>query len=292
MLSAADHPIVGRWTYRSGSFTDVHIYHADGRVTAPGNSEAHANWYVEGGEVVSYWHNKWYNRFRLPVAGGRISGVAIDPSGARSNISLTRAGDIVETTVAASSPANHPIVGRWTYRSGNFTDVHSYHADGRVTAPGNSEAHANWYVEGGEVVSYWHNKWYNRFRLPVAGGRISGVAIDPSGARSNISLTRAGDIVETTVAASSPANHPIVGRWTYRSGNFTDVHIYHADGRVTAPGNSEASAKWYVEGGEVVSYWHNKWYNRFRLPVAGGRISGVAIDPSGARSNISLTRAE
>ena len=91
MLSAADHPIVGRWTYRSGSFTDVHIYHADGRVTAPGNSEAHAKWYVEGGEVVSYWHNKWYNRFRLPVAGGRISGVAIDPSGARSNISLTRA---------------------------------------------------------------------------------------------------------------------------------------------------------------------------------------------------------
>jgi len=90
IAAAADHPIVGRWTYRSGSFTDVHVYHADGTVTAPGNAQAHAKWRVEGTEVVSYWHNNWSNRLRLPVSGGRINGVAISPTGARMDISLTR----------------------------------------------------------------------------------------------------------------------------------------------------------------------------------------------------------
>jgi hypothetical protein len=42
----------------------------------------------------------------------------------------------------------------------------------------------------------------------------------------------------------------------------------------------------------VVSHWHNNWYNRLRLPVSGDRISGVAISPTGARMDISLTRAK
>jgi hypothetical protein len=84
----------------------------------------------------------------------------------------------------------------------------------------------------------------------------------------------------------------MAGKWEYRSGGFTDVHIYHADGTVTAPGSPEASAHWSIQGGEVVSSWHNKWQNRLKLPVANGRISGVSVDPSGVRTPITLRRIE
>ncbi len=82
----------------------------------------------------------------------------------------------------------------------------------------------------------------------------------------------------------------IVGKWTYHQGAFTDVHVYHADGTVTAPNHPEASARWRMEGSEVVSLWHNKWGNRLKLPIVNDTLSGVSISPTGVRAAITLTR--
>ena len=181
------------------------------------------------------------------------------------------------------------IVGTWTYRSGGFTDVHVYHADGTVTAPNAPTSHATWRMEGNVVVSTWHNQWQNRVTLS-GSTTLSGVAISPSGERQNITLTRSGGAATPTPAAGSTSS--IVGRWEYGAGTFTDVHVYHADGTVSAPNARAVTATWQIEGNEVVSRWNNQWVNRIRLPIANGRTTGVAIGPTGARVDFTLRRLE
>lgn len=187
------------------------------------------------------------------------------------------------------------IVGKWTYRSGNFTDVHEYHADGTVTAPASPESRATWHVEGNEVVSVWHNKWQNRVTLSAAT-TLSGVSVNPAGARANITLTRIGAAPAShaapPAAGTAGADASIVGRWEYRAGTFTDVHIYKADGSVGAPSAGDSAAKWRVEGNEVVSTWFNNWTNRIKLPIVNGRTTGVAISPTGTRVDFTLRRIE
>ncbi|MBL0212069.1 MAG: hypothetical protein IPQ13_14335 [Holophagaceae bacterium] len=288
LFSHASESIVGTWTYRQGSFTDVHVYHANGTVTAPSSAAAHAKWWIEGDEIVSFWHNKWYNRLKLPIANSAISGVSISPTGVRAAVTLTRIGSEPKT----APPAAESIVGTWTYRQGSFTDVHVYHADGTVTAPSSAAAHAKWWIEGNEIVSFWHNKWYNRLKLPIVNSAISGVSISPTGARAAVTLTRVGGVPTKGPTDASPTAGSIVGTWTYHhtSGMFTDIHVYHGDGTVTAPNNAEAHATWRVEGNEIVSFWHNKWYNRLKLPITGSTIYGVSISPNGGSAEITLTR--
>lgn len=175
------------------------------------------------------------------------------------------------------------MVGRWRYQSGSFSDLHVYAADGTVSAPSAPAAHATWTVEGTEIVSRWHNRWENRLALPAPGARtLSGTAIGPNGERQSITLTREGE-------AAAPASASIVGSWRYQSGSFSDIHVYHADGTVSAPNAPEAGARWHIEGEEVVSEWHNRWTNRVQLPL-GDSARGVAISPSGERYDFTLTR--
>lgn len=179
------------------------------------------------------------------------------------------------------------MVGRWTYHSGGFTDVHDYAADGTVSSPNSAQAHATWSVEGQEVVSRWHNQWQNRVAIPAAGSdRVSGVAISPQGERLAITLVRQD--TPPVPPSPSPDAQSIVGTWQYQSGSFTDVHRYHADGTITAPNSPEAGARWRIDGNEVVSDWHNGWVNRVRLPIAG-TAHGVAISPSGERFDFTLS---
>lgn len=109
IFSPASESIVGTWTYRQGSFTDVHVYHADGTITAPSSAAAHGKWWIEGDEIVSLWHNKWYNRLKLPVANSAISGVSISPVGVRAAITLTRVGGVAHPPAA---PVN--LNGSWS----------------------------------------------------------------------------------------------------------------------------------------------------------------------------------
>lgn len=227
LFSHASESIVGTWTYRQGSFTDVHVYHADGTVTAPSSAVAHAKWRIEGDEIVTLWHNQWYNRLKLPIANSAISGVSISPTGARASVTLTRVGG-VPTDAPTKVPTNvssdaGSMAGTWTYHhtSGMFTDIHVYHADGTVTAPNNAGAHATWRVEGNEIVTLWHNKWYNRLKLPISGSTIYGVSISPNGGSAEITLTRVGKDGGKDVPVQNPDGPfsnsiNIAGKWYAR----------------------------------------------------------------------------
>jgi hypothetical protein len=82
----------------------------------------------------------------------------------------------------------------------------------------------------------------------------------------------------------------IAGSWTYRDGSFSDTHVFAADGTVHPPSNPNVTAKWSVEGGELVVRWTNGWINRYRLPGVSGQLSGTSYGPSGERRAITLTR--
>ena len=75
-----------RWVYRDGSFSDTHIYYADGTVKSGGVT---GTWSVVGNELVTQWPNGWSNRF-LWNQSGQLTGTAFGPSGEKHSITLTR----------------------------------------------------------------------------------------------------------------------------------------------------------------------------------------------------------
>jgi hypothetical protein len=102
-----------------------------------------------------------------------------------------------------------------------------------------------------------------------------------------------GDAESLGSRLSGPGNlSPIVGRWTYQCGGFTDVHEYQSDGAVTAPNAPGARATWRLEGNEVVTIWFNNWTNRIKLPIINGQTTGVAISPTGTRVDFTFRRIE
>jgi len=82
--------LVGDWIYRDGSFSDTHIFYANGVVGSPSNSSVTATWKIEGNELVVRWSHGWINQYRLPVVSGQLSGTGIGPSGERRAITLSR----------------------------------------------------------------------------------------------------------------------------------------------------------------------------------------------------------
>lgn len=80
------------------------------------------------------------------------------------------------------------------------------------------------------------------------------------------------------------------GNWIYRDGGFSDTHIFYEDGTVRSPSNSNVTAKWSVEGNELVVRWSHGWINRYQLPGVSGRLSGTAYGPSGEKRAITLSR--
>jgi len=213
-------PVVGKWRYQSGSFTDIHVYGADGAVSVPASPSASATWSIFGNEVVVKWSNGWQNRFTLPVSGGRLSGVALGPGGERQSVTLSRIDEALSPAVPSAVPTAAPasldasMVGNWRYESGSFNDVHVYTADGKVSAPVSPSVKATWSVSNKEVVVLWSSGWQNRLTLPVSGGRISGVAIGPGGQRASITLTR---LSETPVVAS------LTGAWVHSASPNTQT---------------------------------------------------------------------
>lgn len=97
--------------------------------------------------------------------------------------------------------------------------------------------------------------------------------------------------METPPVDAVPPPPPVVsGRWTYKDGNFTDTHVFYANGTLSAPSSSSVTATWVVEGKELVVRWSNGWSNRYQLPVVSGKLYGTAFGPSGQRSQITLSQ--
>lgn len=88
------------------------------------------------------------------------------------------------------SAGDEAIAGRWVYQTGNYRDVLTYTADGRVipdSSPGNVAA---WVVEGSEVVTRWPNRFVTRLALPVVDNRLTGSIIAANGGRQPVTMTR------------------------------------------------------------------------------------------------------
>lgn len=76
----------GKWTYHSGSFTDVHHFLGNGKM----NNDPNANWKIEGNKLIVKWGNGWTNVYNWPPVSNRLTGYNIDPNGNRSPITAEK----------------------------------------------------------------------------------------------------------------------------------------------------------------------------------------------------------
>ena len=97
--------------------------------------------------------------------------------------------------------------------------------------------------------------------------------------------------VELTADTPPPAADPgVVGSWVYRTGNFTDVHIFSADGTLA---NAPTKTRWSIQGGKLTVHHDNPdghWVNEYAYTPGADRLEGVTIDPRGNRMACTLTR--
>ncbi len=96
--------------------------------------------------------------------------------------------------------------------------------------------------------------------------------------------------LQERMGQSQSESSGFTGNWTYQDGSFSDTFIFSANGTVITPNNSSVTARWSVEGNELVLRWSNGWTNRYQLPVNSGRLSGTAYGPNGERNAITLSR--
>lgn len=79
--------LIGKWTYKTGSFRDTHELLPGGGVQAP---NARGSWSLLGSTLIITWPNGWTNEYPIAGTTGALSGESISPSGERSASTLTK----------------------------------------------------------------------------------------------------------------------------------------------------------------------------------------------------------
>ena len=88
--------VLGKWQYRSGSFTDVHEFLPGGKM----GNDPRGTWEIHGNQLIVHWPNGWANIYTWVLGASQLSGVNEDPKGQKQQITLTR--------VTARTPAVEP----------------------------------------------------------------------------------------------------------------------------------------------------------------------------------------
>ncbi len=182
--------------------------------------------------------------------------------------------------LAPGAPCQAPDApsGPWEYRSGSFTDIHTFLPGGRMAG----QPQATWEIRANQLVVRWPNGWKNIYAWVPGAAQLSGYNEDPRGGRQTITLTRKAGGPPPPPPASAQA----LGRWQYRSGSFTDVHDFLPGGRM----GNDPRGSWELRGGQLIVRWPNGWTNTYAWVPGASELMGMNEAPNGQKQPITLTR--